>query len=261
MSTQSAIATSKKITITLPSVNLAALSKKVTQFLSELFSNVYNPLSSNISNASQEATSRVRRVRFPQMNKFKFNKNIFKIIIPVVILIVVVSAVVNLVRSLPSAKSAPETASSTVAAPDAITTVSLDKKFSFPLKDEKGKEVGTFDYVIQSADLQKQIIVQGQRASAINNRIFLILNLKITNNLEQTIQLNTRDYIRLSVSSTPEEQLALDIHNDPVEVQAVSTKYTRVGIALDEEDARKLIQLKVGEIGGDKTNIDLNFNF
>jgi len=109
--------------------------------------------------------------------------------------------------------------------------------------------------------LQKQIIVQGQRASAVNGRVFLILNLKITNNLEQTIQLNTRDYLRLIVVSNQSEQLAPDIHNDPAEVQAISTKYTRVGIALDEGDAKKKIQLKIGEINGEKQTIDLNFKY
>jgi uncharacterized protein YwlG (UPF0340 family) len=115
--------------------------------------------------------------------------------------------------------------------------------------------------MIQSVNIQKQIIVQGQRATAINGREFLIVNLKITNNLKKTIQLNTRDYIRIITAGDANEQLAADIHNDPVEVQAISTKFTRVGIALDEADTKKTIHLKVGEIDGTKQNIDLNFKF
>lgn len=261
MQTNSTITTSKKVTITLPSLNISVLSQKITSYLSSLFSSIYTPLSKNISNASGETASRARRMRMPKMNQFKFDKKSLKIIVPVILGIIVIAAIVNVVRSLPNAKSSEQTVAPATTSPNALATVNLEKKFDFPLRDEKGKEVGSFEYVIQSATLQKQIIVQGQRASAVNDRIFLILNLKLTNSLKQTIQLNTRDYLRVIVQSNKNEQLAPDIHNDPVEVQAISTKYTRVGIAIDEEDARKLVQLRVGEIDGDKQNIDLNFDF
>lgn len=263
MSTQSAISTSKKITITLPTVNLAVLSKKVIEYFAELFSSFYNPLSNKAGNVSEGIGQRARRVRFPEMSKFKFNfnKKTIRLIFPIILGLIVVAAIVNVVRSLPDAKSKQETGSTKLSVPDALATINLEKKFDFPLKDEKGKTVGTFEYVIQSAQLQNQIIVQGQRATAVSGKVFLILNLKITNNLKQMIQLNTRDYLRLVVTSNDSEQLAPDIHNDPVEVQAISTKYTRVGIALDEVDIKKNVQLKVGEIDGEKQNIDLKFNY
>jgi hypothetical protein len=34
-----------------------------------------------------------------------------------------------------------------------------------------------------------------------------------------------------------------------------------VDVAVDEADAKKIIQLKVGEIDGDKKTIDLNFKY
>ncbi len=263
MAAHSTIATSKKVelTITLPNFNFEEALKKLKSRLAALFSNIYTPISNGVSNASDAASSRAQRVGLPKMRKMKFNKKHLKIIFPVVIGIIVLGVLVSLIRSLPDAKSQPATSSNNVTAPDALATINLDKKFSFPLKDDKGAVVGNFDYVIQSAALQKQIIVQGQRATAINGRVFMILNLKITNNLKKTIQLNTRDYIRLITVSGGSEQLAPDIHNDPVEVQAISTKFTRVGVALDEKDAKKTIHLKVGEIDGTKQNIDLNFKY
>lgn len=261
MSANTTIADSKKITITLPSVNFAVLSKKISDLMHEFFVSVYNPLRSNLSKGAEGASSRASRVKFPQMNKFKFDKKSLKIILPIIIGIIVIVTVANVVKALPDAKSNPISNEKEIVLPDTLATINLDRKFDFPLKDEKGKEVGSFEYVIESVSLQKQIIVQGQRATAVNNRVFLILNLKITNNLKQMIQLNTRDYMRLVVKSNVSEQLAPDIHNDPVEVQAISTKYTRVGIALDEVDAKKTIQLKVGEIDGEKQNIDLNFKY
>ena len=265
MTQHTTLATTKKVavTITLPTVNLQALFKKSKDLFFQLFSSIYNPMSSGINQVSQETSSRARRLKFPRMqgNNFKFDKKYLKIILPIIIGVVVIAALISLVRSLPDAKSKPADSSSQVTAPNALATINLDKNFTFPLKDDKGTVVGTFSYVIQSASIQKQIIVQGQRATAVNGREFVILNLKITNNLKKTIQLNTRDYIRLIVASNSSEQLAADIHNDPVEVQAISTKFTRIGIALDDADTRKTIHLKVGEIDGAKQNIDLNFKY
>lgn len=263
MQNNQTIATSRKValTITLPSINFSALLKKAGVTFSELFSSVYTPISNGFSNASEVTSSRARRMKFPRMRKVGFDKKYLKFIIPVVLGILVIAAIGSLAKSLPDAKSKPVNSNSQLSMPSVLDTVNLERKFSFPLKNEKGVSVGNFDYVIQSATIQKQIIVQGQRATAVAGRDFLILNLKITNNLKQTIQLSTRDYLRLIVASNPSEQLAPDIHNDPAEVQAISTKYTKVGIAIDEADAKKTIHLKVGEIDGAKQNIDLNFNF
>lgn len=245
-----------EITISLPTFSFEEFKKK----MNTLFSNIYNPMSSSISSASDHASSRARRIKFPK-GDFKFDKKYFKIILPIVVAVVVIGGLVKIVSSLPDAKSKPVESTSQTTAPDALSTINLDRTFSFPLKDDKGASVGSFEYVIQSASIQKQIIVQGQRATAVKGREFLILNLKLTNKLKKSIQLNTRDYIRIVNASTSNEQLAPDIHNDPVEVQAISTKFTRIGIALDESAAKKTIQLKVGEIDGTKQNIDLNFKY
>lgn len=264
MITQTPITTSKKValTVTLPTVNIEALVFRAKTFFLTLFSSIYNPVSGNVSRAALGATSRAKRLKMPNMKeRFHFDKKHIKLAFPVLIGIIIIVGIVFLVRSLPDAQSRPASESSQVVSPDTLATTNLDKKFIFPLKDEKGKEVGNFDYVIQSANIQKQIVVQGQRATAVKGRVFLVLNLKITNNLKQTIKLNTRDYLRMVVASNSEEKLAADIHNDPVEVQAISTKYTRVGIALNEEDAKKPIQLSVGEIDGEKQTIALNFKY
>lgn len=133
---------------------------------------------------------------------------------------------------------------------------SLNRVFSFPLKDQTGKEVSKFTYELQSAELRNQIIIKGERATAVKGRTFLIVNLKITNNYSKSIQLNVRDYVRLSLNGSA-EKLAPDVHNDPVEVQAISTKYTRVGFPINDTD--KNLMLYVGEIAGKKESIPLNF--
>lgn len=134
-------------------------------------------------------------------------------------------------------------------------TLQINKDFSFPLKDSTGKVVNQFIYTIQTAELRDEIIVQGQKATAVAGRTFLILNLKIANQHNQNVSINTRDYVRLSVNGNENEWLAPDIHNDPVEVLAISTKYTRVGFAINSSD--KSLVLQIGEINGDKQKIDL----
>ena len=99
-----------------------------------------------------------------------------------------------------------------------------------------------------------EIIVEGKRATTVKGRTFLIVTLKITNEYTQSIDMDTRDYVRLSVEPNQEWQ-APDIHNDPVQVQAISTKYTRLGFPINETD--KNLILRVGEINGTKEEIPL----
>jgi hypothetical protein len=133
----------------------------------------------------------------------------------------------------------------------------INKEFSFPLRDDEGEEVSKIKYQIENAELRDEIIVKGQKAVAVEGRTFLIITLKVTNEHNQPIEINTKDYIRLSINGNKDEWLAPDIHNDPVEVQAISTKYTRVGFPINDDD--KDLTLRVGEIGGDKEEIKVSF--
>ena len=142
-------------------------------------------------------------------------------------------------------------------ATEAKKTINLNKALQFPIRNEKReKEVSKFSYEITSAELYDSIIVKGQRARAVKGRVFLIFNLKITNSNDQAVEINTRDFLRISVNNK-KELIAPDIHNDPVQTQAISTKYTRVGVAINESD--KNIKLQVGEITGKKQTLEINF--
>ena len=143
----------------------------------------------------------------------------------------------------------------TVAGPTASTQ--LNQEYSFPLKDGSGETVADLIYEISSAELRDEIIVKGKRARVAQGRTFLILNLKIKNDFNQAIEIDSRDYVRLIINGNEEEQLAPEIHNDPVEVQAISLKNTRLGFTID--DSFESLSLKVGEIAGDKETIDLSF--
>lgn len=140
---------------------------------------------------------------------------------------------------------------------DALKTLPLNREFKFPLKDEKNETVGEIKYTIENVELRDEIIIKGKKAYAVKGRVFLILNLKITNDSSKTISMNTKDYARLFINNNENEPLSPSIHNDPVVVDAISVKPTRIGFAISESD--KNIKLKIGEIKGDKTTVDINF--
>lgn len=146
--------------------------------------------------------------------------------------------------------------SSQVSQPAATHKQTVNKIFSFPVKDNSGRVAATLSYKITDVTEQNEIIIQGEKATAIAGKTFFIVNEKITNPSPQGIQINARDFVRLSVNGS-KEQLAADIHSDPVSVQAISTKYTRLGFPVNTTD--KNFVLTVGEINGQKTTIPITF--
>lgn len=137
----------------------------------------------------------------------------------------------------------------------AIASKDIKREFTFPLRNSKGEEISSLKFNLETAEIRNEILVKGQRAKAVNGREFLIINLKITNQYSSSIQLNSKDYVRLAVNGNEGEWLAPDIHNDPVEVQADSTKYTRIGFPVNSTD--KDFILRIGEINGNKETIKL----
>ncbi len=174
-----------------------------------------------------------------------------------ILLVIIVSAAIFVGIKYLAKSGKGSVAGENVAVSDAKASTDVGKEFTFPLKNSKGEELSSIKYKLEKADLRDEIIYKGKRATAVKGRDFLIINLKITNEYKQSIELKTRDYIRLSVNGNEEEWLAPDIHNDPVEIQAISTKYTRVGFPINESDTN--LVLRVGEIDGEKEKIPLNF--
>ncbi len=127
----------------------------------------------------------------------------------------------------------------------------VNREFSFNLKN---KEKTKIKYLIESAETVSEITVKGEKVKTLPGKSFLILNLKITNEGKQGIQMNCRDFVRLSLADR-EEWLAPDIHNDPVEVQAISTRYTRLGFPVPSGERK--FTVKMGEIEGEKTSFGL----
>ena len=172
---------------------------------------------------------------------------------------VIVVVVVLLVKFNPFSNGSSAVAgASKTAIKDAIATQDLNREFKFPLKNEKGETLGEIKYVIENAEIRDEIVVKGKKASAVSGRTFMILNLKITNDTNQTISMNTKDYVRLFVNGNDNEPLSPSIHNDPVVVDAISVKPTRIGFAINETDTQ--LKIKIGEIQGEKQEVLLELD-
>jgi hypothetical protein len=135
-------------------------------------------------------------------------------------------------------------------------TKQLNKNFLFPVKNDSGTVLTNLKYQIDSAELQYAILINGQTASAVKGKVFLILNIRLTNDYSKSIQINSRDYIRLTVNKDS-ELFAPSMHNDPIQLDAISTKPTRLGFAINETD--KNLILHIGEIDGKKTSLPISF--
>lgn len=135
-------------------------------------------------------------------------------------------------------------------------TVNLDREFSFNVYDQTKELSDPVRYVISSAQLTKQIIIKGQKANAVKGRTFLIINLKLVNDFDKSLFLNTRNYVRVQPSGT-DDRLAPEIHNDTVEVQPLSTKLTRIGLPVDE--SVREFTIYAGELEGEKEAFTFSF--
>lgn len=217
--------------------------------------NVFQLFLKNLSGILGRMFTRSEAVTYSH-TRWGFKSSLTKYAPTLILGVVVLFIVIILGRAVFSSGRNSQVLSSQQAVPAVLSSQMLNREFFFPIRSEKDEVIGSIGYTLESAQLQKEIIVKGQRATAVAGRVFLILNIKIVNKDNRTVIINARDYIRLSVNNS-QEWFAADVHNDPVEAQAISTKYTRLAFPINESDKNYILQ--VGEIKGQKTVIDIKF--
>lgn len=234
----------------LPQVSLKKLREQVTAFFSLTQERV------NELNLRERLES--LGIKLKKGNNRRLPKRLVRFSIILAILVVVFLAVRVIAQQTPQTKSFQSSSKDQrIEILGAKATIDLNREFEFPLRTAEGVEVSKIKYTIEKAELRDEIIVKGQRATAVKGRTFLILNLKITNNFDQAIEIPTKNYVRLTRNNNNQELLAPDIHNDPVEIQAISTKLTRIGFPINDSDTN--LKLHLGEIAQEKQIIELNF--
>lgn len=256
----------KTITLTIPTITLptdvwkATLTSSITKAQTAL-KNATLFLTDFAERNTQTVSSDIKR-KNPVGNiknmfqKFSGNNKKFIKFVPLfIVAIVVVFAVGTFLRNNNQTVLGSND-SDVLKIDDSTAEVALNKSLSFPVMDDQGEEVGRVEYTLEKAELRDQLIIKGQQARAIEGRDFLIIHIKLRNDTNSAISVNTRDFIRLKMKGT-DEQFAPTIHNDPVEVQAISSLTTRLGFSISEEDED--LTVLFGEIKGDKETVKLSF--
>lgn len=204
------------------------------------------------SDAVAELSNSIARFYHRRFANIPWKNHFPKILLFLVVVLGIAALSAGILRS-----NASRTNDQRIEVKDALATVSVAKTLQIPVRDSKGKLVTNTAYTIENAQLRDEIIVQGRRMVAIKGRVFLILTIKLVNEYSKELEIKAGDYVRLSVAGNETELLAPDIHNDPVRVQAISTKYTRVGFPV--YDTNRSFTLYVGEISGGKERVPLQF--
>jgi hypothetical protein len=134
------------------------------------------------------------------METKKINKKYLIIAYPVVFGILVITAFFIGRATAPRSNITQEIRNMQLAGKKQI----INKTFLFPVKSDSGTVLTNVKYQLNSAELQYNIILNGQTASSIKGKVFLILNINLTNDYNKNIQINSRDYVRLSANNDPQ---------------------------------------------------------
>jgi hypothetical protein len=205
----------KSITISLPTIPTAALLNSYKN-LKQKIQKTFILFSEALSNTS----TITKRGRFQFISKLnpglkRNKKKMIKSLFPIVLIVLLVAAGVYATRSF-TQDSAKASESKKIVVADALKVKAINKTLTFPLIGDDKKEIGTFQFVVDSAEIRDEIVIQGQKANSVDGRTFLIVKMQFKNQLTQGLQINSRDYVRLSMNGNTNELLAPDIHNDPV---------------------------------------------
>ena len=147
---------------------------------------------------------------------------------------------------------------SSSSAETSVQTMAVGRNFEFPGISSQGKVVSDrIKFKITNAEKTNKVMVQDKTFTARNKKLFLIVNLELTNESTQPLNLLPGDLIRLTIGDNKETKYAPDLHNNLVPVAAISTRVDRVGFVIAENE--KNFTLSVGEIDGKKEEVGVGF--
>lgn len=222
--------------------NFSPLVKKIEEKIVILLQ-IINSASSSISSASNDVVTN-SRFRMRKFRKFFKNSKFIPFVIVGILFLLLLGAGLKKVLSQPASPVTKTTNDGRVELRKPIATESIKKGFSFPLKDN-GKQISTIKMLVQNVELRDQIIIQGKVANTTVGKNVLIVNLELTNNFTKPVQINSRNYFRL-MKNNDGKLYDPKIHNDPIDVQPVSTTDTRIGFTVADTDHDFV--LRVGDV-------------
>lgn len=134
----------------------------------------------------------------------------------------------------------------------AQTNINSEYKFNALTSNQKKTDIVLR---ITDAEIRKEVLIQGKPANASGDKAFLILNLEFDNSDTTNKYIAPVNLFRLIDEQG--KKYAADIHSNIVEVAPISTKKTKIGFVINE--SQKKFMLNLGELDGDKTELEINF--
>lgn len=164
--------------------------------------------------------------------------------LPLLLVLLLIFAVFSLVRRIWGGKTKGE------------VTVQVNQTFEFVGRDDDGNPTEvTLPLTFLSATKQDSVNIQGQKATAKNGKVFLVLDFEAKNNTSNPLYLLPVDLIRLLQDE--ETRIAPSVHQGRLEVRPVSSKFSNLGFVIEEK--QKDFQFEIGEIDGEKTGLTVSF--
>lgn len=135
-------------------------------------------------------------------------------------------------------------------------TIKVDKAFDFIGRDQNGNPtLNDLSLAFTTASKKDSVTIQGQKATAKDGKIFLVLEVQIKNDSQQVLYLLPVDLIRLVMDEGT--KVAPSVHQGMVEVRPVSTKFSNLGFVV--EVSQKEFKFEIGEVDEEKQEMMVRF--
>lgn len=140
--------------------------------------------------------------------------------------------------------------------PSSLGEAGINQTFTFDGLKADGKSTGSIKMIIEKAELNSEVLIQGKPATVRGDKVFLILNLEFENAQEEALYISPVDLIRLTGEG--DKKFAPDVHSELIEVRPISVKLAKVGFVVPQ--SQKNFQIQVGAIEGQKQTIEFAVN-
>lgn len=137
-----------------------------------------------------------------------------------------------------------------------VAEIKLDQNAWLSALDSNGATTGDWlELTFTKAEKTKSVLIKGKSATAKNDKFFLVLYFEIKNDSDRPLFLFPVDLIRLVKADG--KLFAPSVHQNLVEIRPISIKVSNVGFVV--EKGEKDFILRVGEVGGEKKDVHVNF--
>lgn len=135
-------------------------------------------------------------------------------------------------------------------------TLEISKSFNSTGRTKDGRATdGTLPIKLTSAQIADSVLVKGEKATARNGKLLLIINLEIENKYQ--ITLFSKPYNLLRLVRSDGKRIAPSVYQGDVEVLPISVKKTNLAFVIDPSE--KHFTIEAGEVNGKKDAVQINF--